>query len=134
MFSPWFLKKVSVSASDEAMEARGEATPWAVQVFFVSNLLLQRAIACHVGNLSPSSEASLLARSRESQSKQAIPSGVTRLDLRNSCVFRQASSDFSREAKIKEEGGSFWRRGSSRKRRSVRKRRDFEYRSNSFAT
>jgi hypothetical protein len=73
MFSPWLLKKAIVSGSDEAMEAMGEATPWPVHVFLVSNLLLQRAIASQVGNLSPSSAPSRLARSSESQSKQAIP-------------------------------------------------------------
>jgi hypothetical protein len=113
MFSPWLLKKSIVSGSDEAMEAMGEATPRPVHIFLDSNLLLQRAIASQAGNLSPSSEPSLLARRRESQSKQAIPSGVANPAFKNSHVIRQASSEFSREAKIREEEGSVFRRGSS---------------------
>jgi hypothetical protein len=126
MFSPWFLKKAMVSGSDEAMEAMGEATPLPVHVFLVSNLLLQRAIASQVGNLSPSSEPSLLARRRESQSKQAIPLGVLSSVLKNSCVLRQESSEFSKEAKIREVEGILLREASSWKRISVRKRRGLE--------
>jgi hypothetical protein len=127
MVLPWLLKKPIVSGSDEAMEATGEATPLPVQVFLDSNLLLQRAIASQAGNLRLSSEPSLLARRIESQSKHAMPSRAAAVPaFRNSCVLLQASSEFSREAKITEEGGIFSRRESFWKRMSARKRRELE--------
>ena len=112
MLSPRLLKKARVSGRDEVMEATGDATPRAVQIFLDSNLLLQRAIASHVGNLNPSSDPSLLASRRESQSKQAIPSRTAPLVLKNSCVLRQDSSESFKGAKIRDREGSFSRRGS----------------------
>jgi hypothetical protein len=53
-----------------------------------------------------------------------MPSRAAAPAFTNSCVLLQASSEFSRAAKITEEGGTFSRRESFWKRKSARKRRE----------